>query len=177
MDGVQGWAVPAVNTTCWLLQMHGCRLTCTWKLHGFFCFYAILGHFTTRSLTVIGYFCRSNVSDLNFRAINSYKMEPTHPLTHDDWHSCLWSACSSAPFSHFRIFSYQRYSPAGGFSFCMKFKLKKHLWCLKIEQSIPALLKPNLGHKTKMNIIILPSNPKTDSQTRSCMGLTTSSKI
>lgn len=57
------------------------------------------------------------------------------------------------------------------FSFCMKFKLNEAP--LKIEQSIPALLKPNLGHKTKMNIIILPPNPKTNSQTLYCIGSAT----
>lgn len=37
--------------------------------------------------------------------------------------------------------------------------MKKHLWCLKIEQSIPALLKPNLGHKRK-TYIFFPSESK-----------------
>lgn len=150
----------------------------------FLCFYAILGHWWDilpqdhSRLTVIGSFCRSNVSDRSFWAINSDKMEPPtpSPMTTDVVAlSRLVHQLLLVTFEYF--YTYQTYSPAGGFSFCMKFKLKKHLWCLKIEQSIPALLKPNLGHKTKMNIIILPPNPKTDSQTLYCMGLTTSLKI
>lgn len=174
---------PRMGRVC---SQHGCRLTCAWSLVSVVStvfvqflafggiFYHKITHFWLLLVTFVDQMCLIWI----FEPLIDTKWSPSTPsaMTSDAVaFSQLFHQLLLVTFQYFH--TYQTYSPAPGFSFSMKFKLKKHLWCPKIEQSKPALLKPNLGHKTKMNIIILPPNPKTDSQTLNCTALTPSLQI